>query len=307
MAVIWVPILILIVVLVVDVGNWFTHRRHLQTQADAAALAAAGDFTIPCNDAAIEQTARFYSGDEAAGFNQQLGGTPPDETHMELNSDTWYAQDTPVDDTAPDGTPCATKVIDVKMTETDLPLFLHVAGLFSSVDFINTQARVEIRRRERFSGRVAGGSPRHQSHGRPGDVHRRGDRGGARQPRDHPQGLAERPRHLGQLLRTLPADGRPRPDRRPGGVRRRDVHDLRPARWWSATTPAPRTGSCWRAAIPWPAPAPSRTLLWRATSTSHPAPARTPTSTTTAPPARSASTPRSTSGPAASSRRSAPR
>jgi Putative Flp pilus-assembly TadE/G-like len=145
MAVIWLPILLLIVVLVVDVGNWFAHRRHLQTQADAAALAAAGDFTIPCNDAAIEETARFYSGDEAAGFNQQLGGTPPDETHLVLNSETWHAQETPVDDTAPDGTPCATKVIDVKMTETDLPLFFQAAGLFSSVDFINTQARVEVR------------------------------------------------------------------------------------------------------------------------------------------------------------------
>jgi hypothetical protein len=159
MAVIWLPILLLIVVLVVDVGNWFAHRRHLQTQADAAALAAAGDFTIPCNDTAIEETARFYSGDETVGFNQQLGGTPPDETHMELNSDTWHAQETPVDDTAPDGTPCATNVIDVKMTETDLPLFFQAAGLFSSVDFINTQARVEIRQRERFSKALPVGVP----------------------------------------------------------------------------------------------------------------------------------------------------
>ena len=147
-AVIWLPVLLLIVVLVVDVGNWFAHRRHLQTQADAAALAAAGDFTLPCNDTPIEQTARLYSGDEAGGFNPQLGGTSPDETHMELNSDTWFDQASPVDDTAPNGTPCATKVIDVKMTETDLPLFFRVAGLFSSVDFINTHARVEIRQRE---------------------------------------------------------------------------------------------------------------------------------------------------------------
>ena len=159
MAVIWLPVLLLIVVLVVDVGNWFTHRRHLQTQADAAALAAAGDFTLPCNDTPIEQTARFYSGDETAGFNHQLGGTPPDETHMELNSDTWFNQESPVDDTAPNGTPCATKVIDVKMTETDLPLFFQVAGLFSNVDFINTQARVEIRERERFNKTLPVGVP----------------------------------------------------------------------------------------------------------------------------------------------------
>ena len=148
MAVIWLPVLLLIVVLVVDVGNWFTHRRHLQTQADAAALAAAGNFTLPCNDAHVEQTAGFDSGDRRRGHStsHQLGGTSPDETHMELNSDTWFDQASPVDDTAPDGTPCATKVIDVKMTATDLPLFFQVAGLFSNVDFINTQARVEIRR-----------------------------------------------------------------------------------------------------------------------------------------------------------------
>jgi putative Flp pilus-assembly TadE/G-like protein len=159
MAVIWLPVLLLIVVLVVDVGNWFAHRRHLQTQADAAALAAAGDFTLPCNDAPIEQTARFYSGDETGGFNPQLGGTSPDETHLELNSDTWFGQDSPVDDTAPDGSPCATKVIDVKMTETDLPLFFQVAGLFSNVDFINTQARVEIRQRELLNKALPVGVP----------------------------------------------------------------------------------------------------------------------------------------------------
>jgi uncharacterized membrane protein len=31
-----------LVTFVIDVGQWFEHRRHLQLQADAAALAAAG-------------------------------------------------------------------------------------------------------------------------------------------------------------------------------------------------------------------------------------------------------------------------
>ncbi|MGH2746232.1 MAG: pilus assembly protein TadG-related protein, partial [Thermoleophilaceae bacterium] len=35
------PVLIGVGGLVVDVGNWFAHKRHLQVQADAGALAAA--------------------------------------------------------------------------------------------------------------------------------------------------------------------------------------------------------------------------------------------------------------------------
>ena len=33
------PALLLVLAFAVDVGNWFTHHRHLQMQADAAALA----------------------------------------------------------------------------------------------------------------------------------------------------------------------------------------------------------------------------------------------------------------------------
>jgi len=35
------PVLILFMAFVLDVGNWFEHKRHLQLQADAGALAAA--------------------------------------------------------------------------------------------------------------------------------------------------------------------------------------------------------------------------------------------------------------------------
>ena len=44
---------ILLVGVVADVGNWFVHRRHLQTQVDAAALAAGGKF----RDCFFNQTA----------------------------------------------------------------------------------------------------------------------------------------------------------------------------------------------------------------------------------------------------------
>ena len=48
-----VPVLIVVLIMVVDVGNWFLHKRHLQLQADAGALAGGGVFTFPCSDDAI--------------------------------------------------------------------------------------------------------------------------------------------------------------------------------------------------------------------------------------------------------------
>ena len=38
--VLWLPLLVLMASFVLDVANWFVHKRHLQMQADAAALAA---------------------------------------------------------------------------------------------------------------------------------------------------------------------------------------------------------------------------------------------------------------------------
>jgi hypothetical protein len=160
----WLPILLLFVIFVIDVGNWWEHRRHLQTQADAGALAAAGDLATmfgasACDDDQIEDTAQLYSGDEAGGYNLQVGGTSPDEVHFELNSATWFDQSSPVDDTVVEEPPCTAGMVDVKMTETDLPLFFHVADLFTNVPFINTHARVELFQREGLNDAVPLGIP----------------------------------------------------------------------------------------------------------------------------------------------------
>ena len=40
-------VLILVVAFVVDIANWYVHKRHLQGQADAAALAGGAAFTLP--------------------------------------------------------------------------------------------------------------------------------------------------------------------------------------------------------------------------------------------------------------------
>lgn len=141
----WLPLLVLFVSFVIDVGNWFLHDRHLQLQADAGALAAAGDFSFPCDNTEIEATARQYSGTagEGSGYNHQVGGTPPDEVHIELNSPTYFDQPSPIDE-AVAGPPCETGMVDVKLTETDLPLFFQVLEAFDAVPFINAHARVEI-------------------------------------------------------------------------------------------------------------------------------------------------------------------
>jgi uncharacterized membrane protein len=78
MVALWLPVLLVVMTFVVDVGNWFVHKRHLQMQADAGALAAAGEFRFPCADDPILQKAAEYSGDT---YNAQIGGTPSASVH----------------------------------------------------------------------------------------------------------------------------------------------------------------------------------------------------------------------------------
>ncbi len=140
------PVVVLLATLVIDVGNWFEHRRHLQMQADAAVLAAAGDVTFPCDNDAIKARAAQYGGlaplDGQGPFNVQIGNTPAANVHAVFNSPTWSGQGTPTDPDVRTGEPCEASMIDLKLTETDLPYFFRLA----SVDHINAHARVEINR-----------------------------------------------------------------------------------------------------------------------------------------------------------------
>lgn len=162
MVAVFLPVMILFVGFAVDIGNFFVHQRHLQTQADAAALAGAAEYRFPCDDvtdAAVEAVAREYSGELDSGYNQQIGGTPTDEVHMLLNSANWFEDSGPTDTTVVEGAPCDAGMVDVKMTETDLPLFLKMVGLLTNVDYINTQARVEFFQRELITGALPIGVP----------------------------------------------------------------------------------------------------------------------------------------------------
>jgi Putative Flp pilus-assembly TadE/G-like len=140
----WLPVLVLFMVFVVDVGHWFEHKRHLQLQADAGALAGGGVFTIPCSNASVEDMARKYAGDPnaTAPYNTQVPPTDPANVHVLINSTDYWNEGG--SDYSDGGGPCETKMVDVKITEADLPLFFRIPGLFGSVDAINAHARVQI-------------------------------------------------------------------------------------------------------------------------------------------------------------------
>jgi len=138
--------LVLIVGAVVDVANWKVHKRHLQLQADAAALAAAHSFSFAsCSDSVIMAEAHKYGGPDASGvlalYNEQVGATPASNMHILINSDKYYGDTGAGDNTDPSGSPCSAKYVDIKATETDLPWFIGFGGL---VPRINAHARVSV-------------------------------------------------------------------------------------------------------------------------------------------------------------------
>ena len=89
------PVAILFCGFVIDMANWFQHDRHLQTQADAAALAGALNFMSCPDNTPIRDKVDEYSGGQ---WNTQVGGTQGN-VHMLLNSKTYYGQTDKTDDT----------------------------------------------------------------------------------------------------------------------------------------------------------------------------------------------------------------
>jgi hypothetical protein len=140
MVVIWLPVLLLFFMFVVDVGNWFLHKRHLQMQADAGALAGGSVFRIPCSDDPILAETRNYAGDPSATtpYNLQVAPTQQANIHALINSTVYW--NSGGSDFSDGGMPCATKFVDVKMTEANLPWFMRLAV----VPAINAHARVSI-------------------------------------------------------------------------------------------------------------------------------------------------------------------
>jgi hypothetical protein len=135
-----VPVLIVVLILVVDVGNWYLHKRHLQLQADAGALAGGGVFTFPCSDDPIVTESRRYAGDpsNASPYNLQVAPTDQSNLHVLVNSASYWNEGGT--DYSDGGPPCSTKFVDLKITEANLPWYFA----FNVVPAINAHARVSI-------------------------------------------------------------------------------------------------------------------------------------------------------------------
>jgi hypothetical protein len=148
------PVLILFLMFVVEMGHWFEHKRHLQLQADAGALAGGGGFTIPCSDGPIETLTRNYAGDPGSGlYNFQVAPTDQANIHVLINSEQFWNDGGA--DNSDGGPPCAARMVDVKITESNLPFFF---GL-DVVPAINAHARVEIREKNGGAGTLPVGVP----------------------------------------------------------------------------------------------------------------------------------------------------
>ena len=132
MAAVMIPVFLLLTALVVDVGNWYTHKRQLQNRADAAALRRGRRVReeleglrpdgqrrpARATGAAIADAARQYAGDpEAADYAPAASRHAPQHRDREpgkldvvINSnDPDYTDDTDYTDgggTPPQGNPC---------------------------------------------------------------------------------------------------------------------------------------------------------------------------------------------------------
>jgi hypothetical protein len=146
--------LVLMVAFVVDVANWKIHKRHLQLQADAAALAAAHTLGFgTCSNTTIAADAHKYGGADASGatslYNDQVGGTPASRMRLLINSSGYFGETGAGDNTDPNGAPCTAHYVDIKATETNLPWFLGFGGI---VPKINAHARVSLLQQSTSNG-----------------------------------------------------------------------------------------------------------------------------------------------------------
>jgi Putative Flp pilus-assembly TadE/G-like len=161
------PAFLFLLLLVVDVGNWYVHHKHLQMQADAAALAGGAHFgdcfssdpsVAGAADDTIRNAATEYAGGASSAYNAQVGGGSSRVTTL-YNSKTFAVGGPGADDTE-EGGPCETPhlMLDVKQTEADVPYILAslvdalVPGADTVVPAINARARVELKRQTIVSG-----------------------------------------------------------------------------------------------------------------------------------------------------------
>ena len=106
-------------VFVVDVGNWFVHKRHLQMQADAGALAGGGSSRSRARRRDRPRDAVEAGDPSTAPATRSTPDGPGSNVHVLINSASYWNEGGT--DYSDGGAPCATKFVDVKITEADLP------------------------------------------------------------------------------------------------------------------------------------------------------------------------------------------
>ena len=144
-----IPVLFGLGSIVISVGNWYVHKRHLQTQVDAAAFAGAQAFTgcflqgqLPQANANITAAALNYAGDTRRDVaTRNLEVQTPDDVYVAINSTSYWQTSSGTDPNLPssgygldytdhvdakgnatsDGLPCTTRKLDVKATDDKAP------------------------------------------------------------------------------------------------------------------------------------------------------------------------------------------
>ena len=174
------PVLLAVFALVIDVGNWYVHKRALQKEVDAAAFAGSQMWgacfkTVAASPAwrPMELEAQNYDGElvnedgvATKNYNQLAGTQAPGGIHGTLgvafNSTTFPLDPPPnatADDTPPD--PCVLTtgadgkghyIFDVKATEQTVPLIFGGAFPGLTGPSIHATARTELRQVESLSG-----------------------------------------------------------------------------------------------------------------------------------------------------------
>ena len=177
-----IPVIFAFGSIVMSVGNWYVLKRHLQTQADAAALAGAAWATSGCAGDAQQKLiaqgnmkleALNYAGDTAQALSSGApgpvvpSGAPYNrqsedvgDVRMVFNSTQYWDSSNPsLDGTGYDwtaGNPCDTKQFEVKATDVNAPLLWRWIPLFPS---LKARALVEFEKVPQTNGLLPIGVP----------------------------------------------------------------------------------------------------------------------------------------------------
>lgn len=158
MVVMTIPVLLLFCAFVVNVGRWWVVDRHMQTQADAAALAAGTELAndpLHCTAARIQDRAKQYAGisttvageSAAAQFNTPGDVNTPSSDYdgnFRFNSASYASGDSDPDAagfTGAKADPCVSGIADIKLTTSKVPALLQAIGVTPDVD---AHARVAL-------------------------------------------------------------------------------------------------------------------------------------------------------------------